>query len=152
MTLEIDARAMTRSYGTHTDEELAQARTIALQVVERYGDDDEHALERMRRNGIWSDHPAVQAALVTLRLAKAGKLEGAQSARIADLEAQLAGARAGLTEIAAFDDEGANRHLENTGSYSRFDEPNAALCARATLGEPFAAAIRSRAAGEKGEG
>ena len=38
-----------------------------------------------------------------------------------------------LTEIACYDDKPANEHLEETGSYSRFDEPGSVSRARAAL-------------------
>lgn len=38
-----------------------------------------------------------------------------------------------LRAIAAFGDVGANLHLRSTGSYNRFDEPDAVKTARATL-------------------
>lgn len=38
-----------------------------------------------------------------------------------------------LEQIAAFDDEGANKHLEATGSYSSFDEPSSVRIARSML-------------------
>ena len=38
-----------------------------------------------------------------------------------------------LREIAAFDDVGANRHLDDCGSYGKFDEPSAVRIARDAL-------------------
>ena len=40
-----------------------------------------------------------------------------------------------LTEIACFDDQGANQRLANTGSYSMFDEPGSVEQAREALKE-----------------
>jgi hypothetical protein len=42
---------------------LEEARRIATEVCEDYGEFDNAALARFRKNGIWNDHPAVQAAL-----------------------------------------------------------------------------------------
>jgi len=38
-----------------------------------------------------------------------------------------------LREIAAFDDVGANRYLDDCGSYGKFDEPSAVRIARDAL-------------------
>ena len=38
-----------------------------------------------------------------------------------------------LREIAAFDDVGANRYLDDCGSYGKFDEPGAVRIAREAL-------------------
>ena len=38
-----------------------------------------------------------------------------------------------LRKLAAFHDESANKHLEITGSYALFDEPNAVRLSRETL-------------------
>lgn len=41
--------------------------------------------------------------------------------------------REALTELAAFDDKGANERFAKSGSYSNFDEPGAVQCAREAL-------------------
>lgn len=45
---------------------LETARGIASDVLEVYGDFDEHQWKMFRERGIWNDHPAVQAALAAL--------------------------------------------------------------------------------------
>ncbi|MBI1684428.1 hypothetical protein [Caulobacter hibisci] len=49
-----------RRFGQQTAAELAEARAAADAVMEDYGEGD---LARFRADGIWNDHPAVQAAL-----------------------------------------------------------------------------------------
>lgn len=58
---------------------------------------------------------------------------------MAESEAGLRVAVAALTRIAALDDDGANQHLETTGSYGRFDEPGSVQVAREALQEIGAA-------------
>lgn len=59
--------------------------------------------------------------------------------------------REALKKIAAYDDEGANQHLERTGSYGRFDEPGAVQVARAALTAWYEVAREeSGAGGERG--
>lgn len=50
-------------------------------------------------------------------------------------EEKLRIAVAALLELAALNDGDANRHLEHTGSYAGFDEPNAVRVSRTALGE-----------------
>lgn len=54
-------------FGNYEPADLGLARTIATQVVERYGENTAEEMARIRRDGIWNDHPAVQAALVAIK-------------------------------------------------------------------------------------
>jgi hypothetical protein len=62
---------------------------------------------------------------------------GAQEAELTRLIAERLNnfdeAVSALKQIAAFNDEGASKHLEQTGSYSSFDEPGSVEIARKAL-------------------
>ncbi len=45
---------------------LKEAREIASSVMEKYGDFSDAQWEIFRTQGIWNDHPAVQAVLIAL--------------------------------------------------------------------------------------
>lgn len=45
---------------------LEEARAIASDALEVWGDFDEHQWKQFRERGIWNDHVAVQAALAAL--------------------------------------------------------------------------------------
>lgn len=72
MTYKERARKMVSSFGSHKWNELEAAKIIAQEAIERYGDLTQHEMDRMRSNGIWADHCAVQAALAAIRMIKAG--------------------------------------------------------------------------------
>lgn len=55
--------------GTEDHEDLEAARGIASAAIDRYGDFVNEAIwEQFRRDGIWNDHVAVQAALVAIKM------------------------------------------------------------------------------------
>jgi hypothetical protein len=63
------AMNMVDQFGSHNNDDLELARIIATQAIERYGFfNSEAEWDRFRKQGIWNDHDAVQAALVTIRL------------------------------------------------------------------------------------
>lgn len=58
---------MSRHFGQHTPEELEEARAIATDAIEMYGDfPNQEIWDRFRSGGIWNDHVAVQAAIVAV--------------------------------------------------------------------------------------
>ena len=59
------------------DAELA--RSCAMAVIEWYGADDPITMERIRKNGIWNDHIAVQSALAAIHHLK-GSPESSRAA------------------------------------------------------------------------
>ena len=50
--------------------DLAVAREIATQTIEDYGDMSEVEWIKFRKDGIWNDHVAVQAALIGMMVAR----------------------------------------------------------------------------------
>lgn len=53
----------------------------------------------------------------------------------AKLREALTTAMDGLSHIAALDDEGGNRYLQETGCFTAFDEPHSCIRARAALSD-----------------
>ncbi len=47
--------------------DLELARKVAMEAWEKYGGDDGPTCDRIRANGIWNDHIAVQAAIAAIK-------------------------------------------------------------------------------------
>ena len=62
----MSAMKVERHPGPFAGPDAELARACAMAVIEWYGSDDEVTMDRIRKNGIWNDHIAVQAALATI--------------------------------------------------------------------------------------
>lgn len=55
-------------------EELEKIRKIVTEAWTYYGDDDGPTCERIRKNGMWNDHIAMQAGIAVYKALKSGEL------------------------------------------------------------------------------
>lgn len=65
---------MVHQFGSQSNDDLEAARAIATAAIETYGDFDETVYQQFKERGIWNDHVSVQAALVAIRMMRAGTI------------------------------------------------------------------------------
>lgn len=73
-TVKKRADELIAAFGSHTPDELEAARAVATAAHEIYSSFDPPEWERFKKDGIWNDDVAVQAALAMYKLCKEGKL------------------------------------------------------------------------------
>jgi FtsZ-binding cell division protein ZapB len=66
LTPASEQQAVEKHPGPFVGADAELARACAMAVIERYGSDDPQEMERIRTNGIWNDHVAVQSALAAI--------------------------------------------------------------------------------------
>lgn len=65
----IEPLKITSAFGVPLDE-LDKIKAVVMEAWENYGDDDGPTCERIRRDGIWNDHVAVQAGIAVWKMMK----------------------------------------------------------------------------------
>lgn len=73
-TVKRRAEELIAEFGNQTPDELEIARAVATAAHETYSSFDPPEWERFKKNGIWNDDVAVQAAIAMYRLCKEGKV------------------------------------------------------------------------------
>lgn len=71
--IKVEAEQVIRTFGMTDHADLDAARAIASAAIDTYGDFPNGEIwEQYRSQGIWNDHVAVQAALVAIKMSRAG--------------------------------------------------------------------------------